>query len=235
MTHWPDEAAPRAEQGDDQLPGHAAGVRLADMDDPAAGLAAYFQARTPVPDQELIQLTSAARAGGHSWASIAAACQVRRRQDTQRIVFGPGGTTPHTGAGLLYQATQSAVERVAGRRYPPLTWHCADCGQRVTDRAGAGRPIHIEHGHATGCRRLRRDQAARSASPGCSSEPGIAHRRGLRLPGRNAINRLVGAVLIEPKRRRDPIPAATWASTSWPKLAAPPPPTTGRRCTRSGR
>ena len=44
--------------------------------------AAYFQARTPVPDEELIRLTSAARGAGHSWASIAAACQVRRRWDT---------------------------------------------------------------------------------------------------------------------------------------------------------
>jgi hypothetical protein len=164
MTGWPDDVAVRVEQDDDQLPGHTAGVRLADMDDPAAELAGYFQARTPVPDQELIQLTRAARAAGHSWASIAAACQVRRRQDTRGIVFGPGGTTPHTGAGLLYQATQGAVERVTGgRRYPPLTWHCADCGQQVTDRAGAGRPIHIEHGHATGCRRLKRDHAAAAA------------------------------------------------------------------------
>jgi len=56
---------------------------------PAAELAAYFRARTPVPDEELIRLTSAARGDGHSWASIAAACQVRRRQDIQGIVFGP--------------------------------------------------------------------------------------------------------------------------------------------------
>jgi hypothetical protein len=83
MTRWPDDAAVRIEQGDDQSPGHATGVRLADMDDPAAVLAAYFQARTPVPDEELIRLTSAARGDGHSWASIAAACQVRRRQDTK--------------------------------------------------------------------------------------------------------------------------------------------------------
>ena len=46
------------------MPGHTAGVRLADMDDPAAELAAYFQARTPVPDEELIRLTSAARGAG---------------------------------------------------------------------------------------------------------------------------------------------------------------------------
>ena len=100
------------EQEADRLPGHAAGVRLADMDDPAAELAAYFQARTPVPDQELIQFTGAARTAGHSWASIAAACQVQRRQDFEGIVSAPGGRTPHSGAGLLYQATQGAVERV---------------------------------------------------------------------------------------------------------------------------
>jgi hypothetical protein len=90
MTRWPDDVAVRVEQAADQLPGRTAGARLADMEDPAAELAAYFQARTPVPDRELIRFTSAARAGGHSWASIAAACQVQRRQDTQGIVFGPG-------------------------------------------------------------------------------------------------------------------------------------------------
>src|SRR5215472_1895935 len=84
----------RVEQGDDQLPGYTAGVRLADMEDPAAELAACFQTRTPVPDGQLIQLTSAARGAGHSWASMAAACQVRRRCDTEGIVFGPGGRTP---------------------------------------------------------------------------------------------------------------------------------------------
>jgi hypothetical protein len=150
MTRWPDDTAVRVEQAANQLPGHAAGVRLADMEDPAAGLAAYFQARTRVPDQELIRLTRAARAGGHRWASIAAACHVRRRQDTAGIVFGPGGTTPHTGAGLLYQATQGAVERVTGgRRYPPLTWHCADCGQQVTAprRRGAAHPHRTRPRH----------------------------------------------------------------------------------------
>jgi hypothetical protein len=79
MRPWPADVAVRVEQAADQLPGHPAGVRLADMENPAAELAAYFRARTPVPDQELIRLTRAARAGGHSWASIAAACQVRRR------------------------------------------------------------------------------------------------------------------------------------------------------------
>jgi hypothetical protein len=42
------------------------------MDDAVTELAAYFRARTLVPDDELIRLTSAARAGGHSWAAIAA-------------------------------------------------------------------------------------------------------------------------------------------------------------------
>jgi hypothetical protein len=134
------------------------------MDDPATELAAYFRARRPVPDGELIRLTSAARSAGHNWAGIAAACGVLRHRDIGGIVSLPGGRIPHTGAGLLYRATQNAVERLIGsRRYPPLTWKCADCRQPVTDRAGTGRPIHIEHGHGHGCRRLRRDQAADAA------------------------------------------------------------------------
>ena len=88
------------------------------MDDPVIELAAYFRARIPVPDDELIRLTSAARAGGHSWAGIAAACGVTTVRDTDGIVSLPSGRIPHTGAGLLYRATQGAVERVtadAGR------------------------------------------------------------------------------------------------------------------------
>jgi putative transposase len=55
---------------------------------PRPGWSATSTQRTPVPDQELIQLTRAARTAGHSWASVAAACQVRPRQDTEGIVFG---------------------------------------------------------------------------------------------------------------------------------------------------
>ena len=63
------------------------------------------------------------------------------------------------------RSTQGAVERITGsRRYPPLTWWCANCSRQVTDRAGAGRPIHVEHGHAGGCARLARDQAADAAA-----------------------------------------------------------------------
>lgn len=131
------------------------------VDDAVTELAAYFRARTPVPDDELIRVTSAARAGGHSWAHIAAACGVTTSRDTDGIVSLPSGRIPHTGAGLLYRAAQGTVERVTGsRRYPPLTWPCASCGQQVTDRASAGRPLHIEHGHAPECARLGHDQAA---------------------------------------------------------------------------
>jgi hypothetical protein len=79
-------------------------------------------------------------------------------------VSGPSGIIPSTGGGLLYRATQYAAETLTGgRRYPPLTWPCPQCGHEVTDRAAAGRPVHIEHGHARGCARLARDQAADAA------------------------------------------------------------------------
>jgi hypothetical protein len=159
--------------------------KLRCMDDAVTELAAYFRARTPVPDGELIRLTSAARAGGHSWAGIAAACGVTTSRDADGIVSGPGGRIPHTGAGLLYRVAQGAVERVTGsRRYPPLTWPCASCGRQVTDRAATGRPIHIEHGHGGGCARRGHDQAAEAAVPRvrlpaliAASEPAV---RGLR-------------------------------------------------------
>ena len=135
------------------------------MDNAVTELAAYFRARTPVPDDELIRLTSSARAGGHSWTATAAACGISTSQDTDGIVSLPSGRIPRTGAELLYRATQGAVERVTGsRRYPPLTWPCASCRRQITDRAGAGRPIHVEHGRAAGCTRLVRDQAADAAA-----------------------------------------------------------------------
>lgn len=159
------------------------------MDDPVAELAAYFAATQPVPDAELIRLTSAARSAGHIWASIAAACLVRRSQDTYGIVSLPSGRAPHNGAWVLYRATQHAMQHIGSRQWPRLTWHCTECGQQVTDRAGAGRPIHIEHGHAGQCPRLRRDQAAHLARRSewmptliTSSEPAIGslqrHRAG---------------------------------------------------------
>jgi len=46
---------------------------------------------------------------------------------------------------------------------PPLTWPCPGCGQQVTDLAPGGRPLHAELGHAAGCARLARDQAADDA------------------------------------------------------------------------
>ena len=127
-------------------------------------LAAYFQSKTRVPDEDLVRLTSAARASGRSWDAIAAACGVRERQDTIGVVPPASGLVPHTGGGFLYQTTQSAVENLTGsRRYPPLTWPCPGCKQQVTDRAPTGRPVYVEHGHAAGCSRLAHDQAADAA------------------------------------------------------------------------
>jgi hypothetical protein len=133
--------------------------RLPGMDKPVAELAACFQSKSRLPDQDLVRLTAAARAAGSRWDAIAAACGIQSYQDLASVVdWGTG----ETGADLLFSATQHAVEQLTGsrRRYPPLTWACPHCGQQVTDRAASGRPIHIEHGHAPGCGRLARDQSA---------------------------------------------------------------------------
>ncbi len=129
------------------------------MDKPLAELAAGFQSKSRLPDQALVRLTEAARAAGSRWADIAAACGVKTYQDLAGVVYRIIG---ETGADLLFSATQHAVEQLTGnqRRYPPLTWTCPQCGQQVTDRAASGRPVHVEHGHAPGCARLARDQAA---------------------------------------------------------------------------
>jgi hypothetical protein len=89
-------------------------------------------------------------------------------------VYRPFGLIPGQGAGPLFRVLQHAVHNLTGGDrgyYSPLTWPCPGCGRQVTDRAAYGRPVHVEHGHAPGCARLARDQAADEA------------RRRDRLPG----------------------------------------------------
>jgi predicted RNA-binding Zn-ribbon protein involved in translation (DUF1610 family) len=125
----------------------------------ALELADYFRARIPVPDEALVRLTAAARAGGSRWDDIASACGISTHDDLAGVIYR---FTGETGAELLFSATQHALEQLEGsrRRNPPLTWPCPGCGQQITDRSASGRPVHIEHGHAAGCARLARDQAA---------------------------------------------------------------------------
>jgi hypothetical protein len=122
-------------------------------------LAAYFRAKARLPDEELARLTLAARAADSRWDDMAAACGISTCKDLAGVVYR---ITGETGAELLFSATHEAVRQLAGseHRYPPLTWACAGCGQQVTDRAPAGRPVHVQHGHGPGCARLARDQAA---------------------------------------------------------------------------
>jgi hypothetical protein len=112
------------------------------MDDPVAELAVFFRRRVPVPDETLIRLTIAARTAGHSWTAIAAACGVAARRDADGVITYSGYAD--TAPALLFLGAQHAAPA---------------CGQQVTDRMPAGRPAHIEHGHAPGCARLARDQA----------------------------------------------------------------------------
>jgi len=67
-----------------------------------------------------------------------------------------------TGAALLSGSARYSVHTLTGSRsrFPALRWDCTGCGQRVTGRAPAGRPVHAEHGHAPGCARLAAGQAA---------------------------------------------------------------------------
>lgn len=117
------------------------------MEEPLAELTGYFQRRSGMPDAELVLLTGAARTAGSRWEAITAACGVQTYQDLAGVVDWAVG---ETGAELVFSATQHALGQLTGgqRRYPPLTWTCAECGQQVTDRAASGRPVHIEHGHA---------------------------------------------------------------------------------------
>jgi hypothetical protein len=142
------------------------------VDEPLAELAAYFGARARVPDQELIRLTAAARTAGRRWDAIAAACGIRSYKDIAEVVSPACWEDSDTGAALLFGSAQYSLHKLTGSQtyFPPLHWDCPGCGQQVTDRAPAGRPIHVEHGHAPGCARLAANQAAE------------AEERGMRLP-----------------------------------------------------
>ena len=140
----------------------AAGPRLPAVDEALAELAAYFRRRAVEPDQELVRLTAAARAGGSRWDAIAAACGVRGYKDIAGVVSLACWEGSETGAALLFGSAQYCLHTLTGSRsrFPALCWDCTGCGQMVTDRAPAGRPVHAGHGHAPGCARLAADHAA---------------------------------------------------------------------------
>lgn len=76
------------------------------MDEPLAEHAAYFRRKARLPDQELIRVTAAARAGGSRWDVIAAACGIQTCKDLAGVIFR---ITGDTGAELLFSATQYAI------------------------------------------------------------------------------------------------------------------------------
>ena len=75
-----------------------------------------------------------------------------------------------TGAALLFGSAQYSLHTLtgSGSRFPALCWDCPGCGQQATDRAPAGRTVHVEHGHAPGCARWlpTRPPKRRSAASG---------------------------------------------------------------------
>jgi hypothetical protein len=133
--------------------------------DPLERLAGYFQHKEKAPPGDFAELARAARQAGHTWASIAEACGVTGLDDMNAVAGQPSGILPEHPGELFYRAASHAIEQATGsqRRYAPVTWRCSSCGRQVTDRAGTGRPAHVEHGHAPGCARLARDQAADDA------------------------------------------------------------------------
>ena len=130
-----------------QLGRKSGGVRLQlpklpAVDEPLVELAAYFGTRTPVPDQELIRLTTAARKACRRWDAIAAACAIRSYKDIAGVVSPACWDDSDTGAALLFGSAQYSLHKLTGSQsyFPPLRWDCPGCGQEVTDRAPAGGP-----------------------------------------------------------------------------------------------
>ena len=139
------------------------------MDQPLAELAELAVDSGPwyeVPDADLVRLTAAARAAGHRWDAIADACGRWPGDDIPGVIRQQYWIRPDFGPGPLFDATQRAVPKLGGRKEfcrAMLTWPCPGCGQQVTDLAPRGRPVYAEFGHAAGCPRLARDQAADDA------------------------------------------------------------------------
>jgi hypothetical protein len=100
--------------------------------------------------------------GGSRWEAIAVACGVRDYRDLTGVASLAVWEGCDPAAELLFGAAQYALHHLTGSRsyFPALRWDRPACGQTVTDRAAAGRPVHVEDGHAPGCARLAADQAA---------------------------------------------------------------------------
>ncbi len=139
----------------------------AGMGDPLERLAGYFHRKEKASPEDFTGLARAAREAGHTWSAMTAACGITEPGDMNDVAVAiqPFILVPDRLPELFYQSVSYAIEQLTrpARRYPPVTWHCGTCGRQVTDRAGAGRPIHVEHGHGPGCARLARDQGADDA------------------------------------------------------------------------
>jgi len=74
----------------------------------------------------------------------------------------PAGKVPRPGRRCCPVPPRYSLHTLTASRsrFPALRWDCTGCGQQVTDRAPAGRPVHAGHGHPPGCARLAADQAA---------------------------------------------------------------------------
>jgi hypothetical protein len=71
------------------------------VDEPLTELAAYFRRKTWLPDEELVRLTAAARAGGSRWDAIASACGIKTYKDLGGVICR---ITGETGAELLFSS-----------------------------------------------------------------------------------------------------------------------------------
>ena len=80
------------------------------MDEPLTELASCFGREARLPDQELVRLTAAARAGGSRWEAIAAG-GVNSCTDLGGVIYR---ITGETGAEPLFYATRYAVEPLTG-------------------------------------------------------------------------------------------------------------------------
>jgi hypothetical protein len=103
------------------------------MEEPLAELAGYSRGGSQVPDGDLVRLTAAARAAGHRWDAIAAACDGGPGQDIPAVIRQQYWINPAAGPGPLFSATQRAARNLAGRDagcYPTLTWPCPVAGIR---------------------------------------------------------------------------------------------------------
>jgi hypothetical protein len=127
--------------------------KLRDVSEPLAELAELAADSGPwhqVPDADLVRLTAAARAAGHRWDAIAAACDHGPARDIPGVIRQQYWIAPGPGPGFLFGATRRAARRSPTAPSPAGPSTLSSATRRTVPGWPATRPPTTRCG-GTGC------------------------------------------------------------------------------------